>query len=188
MRNFEHDVIRYVLAGIVVGGVTMAVLYAGMYLYRFNAEYQQIIELKAPDTAARLARGEIAADPIVAEHDRATIALANREAITPARDTARSALYVFMTLFGLVIFWNMVGINLFDPKTFKEHARSVALGGALVATTLLPPCFFPDVFMNFKLPALELWVAILVAFGLAVTAQHYFLRNGRLSTIVEQPA
>ena len=172
MRDFMRDVLRYVLAGVIVGSVTMAVLYAGMFLYEFNLAYSAALTHAAPG---------------VVEPDFLAQAVARRAAHEPARDVARSALFMFMALYGLVIFWNTMGIDVFRPGTLRARPRLVALGLTLLAVTVLPPYLLPGVFLGFRPPALELWLAVFVAFGVALVALNALLRNGKFSSMV-QPA
>jgi cation-transporting ATPase E len=95
---------------------------------------------------------------------------------------ARSAITVFITLFGTLIFWNVSGVELFEPRTMLEHWRIVLLGIILTSLTMIVPYLMPD-FFAFVPPTPLLWALILSTFLLNATLLHVFTRDRR---IIEQ--
>jgi cation-transporting ATPase E len=54
-------------------------------------------------------------------------------------DQSRSALTLYIILYGTYIFWHAQGISFFKPRTFIQHIRSTLMGGVLAAVGLLVP-------------------------------------------------
>jgi len=92
---------------------------------------------------------------------------------------ARSAITVFITLFGTLIFWNVSGVELFEPRTMLEHGRIVLLGIFLTALTMIVPFILPD-FFGFVPPTPLLWALVISTFLLNATLLHVFTRNRSL--------
>lgn len=175
-RDFIQDVIRYVAAVTIVGGLITAGLYTGFYLMRFDQDFNAALPQISPEAWARYERGEAAEDPLLFKQDEGARALAEAQASTSARNSARSALYVFMTFYGLGVFWHTMGLQMFEPKTLLARPRMAALGGVLFLATLLPPYFLPNVFQGWVAPSFGLWV---VSFGGAVLASYIVYRVHR---------
>jgi cation-transporting ATPase E len=97
-------------------------------------------------------------------------------------DTARSALTIFITLFGTLIFWNVSGVELFEPRTLIEHWRIVLLGLVLTVLTMIVPFLLPD-FFAFVPPTPLIWALVISTFLLTATLLHVFTRN---RNIIEQ--
>lgn len=142
LRSFRDDVMRYVIAGTIVGGLFMAALYAGLFLVLTAGDHTPAAELAA-------------------------------------RDTARSALLVFMSLYGLVIFWNTVGVDVFEPQTLLRRWRTTLLGVLLVIITVAAPYAIPNLFEGFTPPTPSIWIATLAVAALAVMALHVLRNNKR---------
>ena len=92
---------------------------------------------------------------------------------------ARSAITMFIALFGTLIFWNVSGIELFEPRTLLEHRRIVLLGIVLTALTMLVPFIVPQ-FFAFIPPTPLMWALIISTFMLNATLLHVFTRNRNL--------
>ncbi len=97
-------------------------------------------------------------------------------------DVARSALTLFITLFGTLIFWNVSGVELFEPRTLIEHRRIVVLGIILTALTMVVPFLVPQ-FFAFVPPPPLIWALIISTFMLTATLVHVFTLN---RNIIEQ--
>ena len=54
-------------------------------------------------------------------------------------DLSRSALTLYIILYGTFVFWHAQGISFLSPKSFIEHGRSVLFGGALAIIGLIVP-------------------------------------------------
>ncbi len=66
-------------------------------------------------------------------------------------DNARSCLSLFVTLFGILIFWNVHGIDIFQPWTFVQRRGVAILGFLLMLMTLLGFYIAPDL-LDFVAP------------------------------------
>jgi cation-transporting ATPase E len=95
---------------------------------------------------------------------------------------ARSAITLFLTLMGTLIFWNVCGVELFEPRTMLEHWRIVLLGIVLTVLTAIVPFILSD-FFAFVPPSPLMWALILSTFALMATLLHVFTRN---RNIIEQ--
>lgn len=92
---------------------------------------------------------------------------------------ARSAITLFITLFGTLIFWNVSGVELFEPRTMLEHWRIVLLGIILTALTMVVPFIVPS-FFAFVAPTPLLWALVLSTFLLTAALLHVFTHNRSL--------
>ncbi len=81
------------------------------------------------------------------------------------RDTfaARSAVTVFIGLYGIMIFWNVHSIDILEPRSFIKYWRITLLGLVLTVFTILAPFLLPHVFV-FVPPTPLIWVAIISIF------------------------
>jgi len=174
VRSFSRDVVRYVTGAVLIGGVILALLYAGVFLYssvfqyRFQDKFQEFMI-------------EVAPNPTERTPDRVIRAWHLAEGLP--RDVARSTCLVFMTLYGLVIFWNTMGLDIFRPATLRARPNMVIFGIAIVVITLIPPYLFPAIFRGYTPPGLFLWIVAALTAGLAATILHFGLRDGRLPRI-----
>lgn len=58
----------------------------------------------------------------------------------------RSAVTLFIALYGTLIFWNTHSVELFDPRTWVRHGRITLIGSVLTFLTMLAPFVLPDWF------------------------------------------
>lgn len=98
--------------------------------------------------------------------------------LTHNRDiaTARSGVLLFMTLFGVLVFLNTQEISLFRPKTILDHWPSALLGVVLATGTIILPFIAPSTF-RFVLPTEEVWLLLVVVFGITATALNIALHH-----------
>ncbi len=94
-------------------------------------------------------------------------------------DSARSAVTLFITLYGILIFWNTHGVDLLRVSTVLRHMGVVLLGLVLGTLTILGPYVFPDLF-GFAEPTPEVWLLIAAIFLLATLALAITMRFRRL--------
>jgi hypothetical protein len=98
--------------------------------------------------------------------------------LTDSRDTAiaRSAVMLLMTLYGLLVFLNTQGINLFRPRTMRAHwlsaCLSVVMGTVAIGILYLAPGLF-----LFVPPTLPIWIALIGVFGAMAAALNSVLRQ-----------
>lgn len=98
-------------------------------------------------------------------------------------DAARSAITVFMTLFGMLVFWNVHGIEIFRPGTIRQHLNIFLLGLILAMLTILAPYLLPyalpriaDTF-RWVPPSTETWTLTLAVFLLTVVIMSVVART-----------
>ncbi|MEP7285383.1 MAG: HAD-IC family P-type ATPase [Chloroflexota bacterium] len=92
---------------------------------------------------------------------------------------ARSALVIFLGLYGTLVFWNTHGLDIFVPSSFLKAPRLTQIGVALILLTVVPMFILPRPF-QFVSPPLIGWVLIATTFALTVTAQYYAMRGTRV--------
>jgi magnesium-transporting ATPase (P-type) len=94
-------------------------------------------------------------------------------------DSARSAVTLFITLYGILIFWNTHGVDLVRVSSVIQRKWVVLLGVVLATLTILGPYVFPDLF-GFAEPTPEVWLLIVAIFLLATLALAITMRFRRL--------
>lgn len=95
---------------------------------------------------------------------------------------ARSAITMFIAMFGTLIFWNVCGIELFEPSTYAPRWRIILLGTILTVLTMLAPFILPE-FFAFIPPTPLVWALIFSCFALTTGLLHVFTRN---RNVIEQ--
>ncbi len=91
----------------------------------------------------------------------------------------RSAVTLFIALFGTLIFWNAHGIELFDPRTWGRYWRIMLIGFVLTFLTMLAPFALPDIF-EFVPPTPLIWVLIVTVFLLTAATLALVMRYRHL--------
>jgi hypothetical protein len=94
-------------------------------------------------------------------------------------DAARSALSIFVTLFGILIFWNVSGIDIFQPRTFVEKRGIFVMGIILMLMVILGFYLLPELF-EFSPPNLLMTVLIVALFELTMTLFSWAMKDRRL--------
>jgi len=89
---------------------------------------------------------------------------------------ARSTNVLFLTLFGVLVLWNMHGIRVLQPRTFLENPLIFGLGLALGAFTLIGPYVVPG-WLEFTPPSAEQWVFVIAAFVVTVVIMYLAMRT-----------
>lgn len=67
------------------------------------------------------------------------------------KQLARSALTIFISLFGMMIVWHVQGVEVYEPKTFLRYWRVVLVSGLATILTILAFYAIPSLF-EFKPP------------------------------------
>jgi cation-transporting P-type ATPase E len=96
-----------------------------------------------------------------------------------ATDSARSAVTLFIALYGTLIYWNVHGVELFEPRTMLHGWRITLSGLVLMFLTMLAPFILPDLF-EFVPPTLLVWELIIAVFFLTAILVYVFTRNRHL--------
>lgn len=101
-----------------------------------------------------------------------------------SEDTARSALSIFISMFGILVFWNVSGIDIFSPRTFVEYRGIFILGFVLMVATILGFYIQPALF-EFVRPSTNLLqeptiLLIVFLFELTMLVYSWAMRDRRL--------
>lgn len=89
---------------------------------------------------------------------------------------ARSAITLFVCLFGMVIVWNTHGVDIYDLASFGRRRFIVATSTIMTALTMLAPYLLPDLF-EFVPPAGIIWVLIVTLFFLSLAMFSFSMRR-----------
>lgn len=92
---------------------------------------------------------------------------------------ARSAVTMFIALYGTLIYFNVHGVELLRPRTLLEHWRITLAGIVVVVLTMIVPYFFAELFV-FIPPTLEIWLLITVVFLLTAVLVYVFTQYRHL--------
>ena len=92
---------------------------------------------------------------------------------------ARSALSVYATLFGILIFWNTFGIDLAEPRSLIKHRIATLLGLVFMLLILLGFYILPD-FFEFVPPERGVIALIVGMFLLTVVLVNWSMRYRQL--------
>lgn len=104
-------------------------------------------------------------------------------------DAARSALSIFVTLFGTLIMWNVAGIDILRPRSVIENRLIFALGFILMTMTILGMYLLPELFEFVPPPpalmpqaALEWTIPLIVSlFILAIVLYSWAMRTRQIT-------
>ena len=91
------------------------------------------------------------------------ISFLSRGADVDAMAGARSVIVVFLTLFGLLCFWHVCGIDMLRPRTYGRSRVAFSFGLAAAVVTILACYIVPHIFSFVPLTALE-WALALGVF------------------------
>ncbi len=91
----------------------------------------------------------------------------------------RSAVTLFIALYGTLIFWNTHSVELFDPRTWVRHWRITLIGFVLTFLTMLAPFVLPTWF-EFVPPSPLIWVLIVAIFLLTAAILAVVMRYRHL--------
>jgi len=94
----------------------------------------------------------------------------------PRMDQARSTVMLYIALFGVLAFWNILGIRLLQPRTIRAHGVVFLIGLALVIGTLIGPYLLPH-WLEFVPPSTEQWIVIVVTFVVTVVILYVAMRT-----------
>jgi hypothetical protein len=90
---------------------------------------------------------------------------------------------MFITLYGILIFWNTHGIDLLRVSTVARRWKITLIGLVLAVLTILGPYVYPDRdLFDFVPLTAEMWMLVaaiflLVTLALAITMRHRRLVN-----------
>jgi magnesium-transporting ATPase (P-type) len=89
---------------------------------------------------------------------------------------ARSGVIVFMTLFSVIVFWDVCGLNMFQPRTVAAKPRLFVLGIVLALITIFAPYIVPD-FVEVVQPTAGEWALNILVFLLAAALINTAMRK-----------
>jgi len=96
------------------------------------------------------------------------------------QDAARSAISIFVTLYGILIMWNVMGIDIFQPRTFIEKRGIFIMGFFLMLMTVIGFYLLPVLF-EFERPDLLTVILIAALFDLVMVTFSWLMKNRRLT-------
>ncbi|MCU0496065.1 MAG: cation-translocating P-type ATPase [Anaerolineae bacterium] len=94
-------------------------------------------------------------------------------------EVARSTITLFICLFGMMIFWNVQGVEISQPRSFIDQWRVVVISGIATLLTILS-FYIAAPFFAFKAPSFGLVVLITALFLLTVMLIDYGMRHRSL--------
>lgn len=94
---------------------------------------------------------------------------------------ARSTMMLFLTLYGLLVFWNVHGVDVFEPRSIRQHPRVFLFGALLAFLTILAPYLFPKV-LEFVAPTPWEWGFTLLIFLISLVAARWALQRRALTS------
>lgn len=81
---------------------------------------------------------------------------------------ARSTVMIYMVLYGLICYWNIMGIEIFEPRTIRKNLRTFFIGLVLAIITIIVPFIVPQL-IEFTPLRLREWGYLAAAFAGSVT-------------------
>jgi len=72
---------------------------------------------------------------------------------------AQSVMTIMASIYGVLIFWDVHGVVLFEPITFRQNAREAAIGVGVAIITLAVPVLFSSFFQIAVLP-ISYWIGL----------------------------
>ena len=98
---------------------------------------------------------------------------------------ARSAVLLFMALFGAIIFLNSQGVDLFRVRTLRRHRMSTGLGILLAIITIGVPLARPGLF-QIAAPTTLVWLLLFGVFAATAAALELTLHNRAILSRLRQ--
>ncbi len=92
---------------------------------------------------------------------------------------SRSVVVMFLTLFGLLVMWNIHGIEVLEPLTIRKRWPVFLLGLILAGGTLIGPYVVSD-WLEFTPPTDEQWGFLLLVFLITVVTLYFAMRTRAL--------
>ncbi len=100
-------------------------------------------------------------------------------------EETRSAVTLFMILYGTQIFWHTHGVDIFHPRTFTTYWKVTLLGVALAVCTITLPFLLDDTF-HFITPSPSVWLLIAAIFAFTIYGLRITLNNEQISKSLRQ--
>ncbi len=89
---------------------------------------------------------------------------------------ARSSIMLFMMFYGILVFLNTHGVDLFRISTVRDHRGYALLGLGLTVLTVAGPYVAPQIFRFVPLSPV-LWLFLVASFLITAVALNLALRN-----------
>jgi len=96
---------------------------------------------------------------------------------------ARSVIVVFLTLFGMLVFWNVCGIEIFQPRTWGHNPRVFLFGLGAAFVTILAGYLVPQILAFVPLNLLE-WALVIVVFSVTAVLMTIGVRTRFFSNLI----
>lgn len=96
---------------------------------------------------------------------------------------ARSVIVVFLTLFGMLVFWNVCGIEILQPRTWGKNPLVFLFGLGAAFVTILAGYLVPQILAFVPLNLLE-WALVIVVFGVTAVLMTIGVRTRFFSNLI----
>jgi len=96
---------------------------------------------------------------------------------------SRSTNMMFMTLWGMLVYWNVLGVELFERKTWLQH-RFVFFSGLLLAAITMLGCYVAPGLLAFVPLTMPQILLVVVTFSIASVALHILNRRRSLTELL----
>ena len=95
---------------------------------------------------------------------------------------SRSVNMIFMTLWGMLVYWNVMGVELFEHKTWLQH-RFVFFSGFFFAAATMLGCYIAPGILSFVPPTMPQILLVIVTFSIASVLLHVLNRRRSLTEL-----
>jgi cation-transporting ATPase E len=96
---------------------------------------------------------------------------------------SRGVNMMLMTLWGMLVYWNVMGVQLFEVRTWREHRFVFFSGLGLAVITMLAPFIAPQL-LSFVPPTLPQVLLIVVVFCIHAVALHVLMRTRAFTSLI----
>lgn len=96
---------------------------------------------------------------------------------------SRGVNMMLMALWGMLIYWNVLGVELFEIRTWKEHQFVFFSGLGLVTLTMFAPFIAPRL-LSFTPPTMPQILLIVVLFNINAVALYVLMRTRAFTNLI----
>jgi cation-transporting ATPase E len=98
-------------------------------------------------------------------------------------DSARATMMMLITLFGMLVYWNVHGVELFEPRTWGQHRFTFWSGLFLAWMTMVGGYVAPGI-LSFTPPSILAWVLTGVIFFAAALLMYWAMRTRAFANLL----
>ncbi len=96
---------------------------------------------------------------------------------------SRGVNLMLMALWGMLVFWNVHGVQMYEFRTWKEHRGIVLIGAVLAAITMLA-CYIAPGILSFVPPTLPQILLIVVVFSISSVMMHMLMKTRAFANLL----